>query len=123
MPQGDRPVVTTETVRVVPDSSTAVAPRPTISVVAAAQLADRVLQHRPQHGHPVPGAAAGAGQVHDQGATGDAGDAPAQHRRRHPMIDAVRGDRRRELRDLPLERRPWSARGCGRRGSGQCRRW
>ena len=102
--QRDRPVVTTEAAQ--PGQSLRPRSRLAISVVSTSQLADRVHQHRPEHSHPVSGAAARPGQVHDQGSSRNAGDASAQHRRRHTMISAVPSDRRRELRNLPLDHAP-----------------
>ena len=89
---------------------------PTICSTACTQ---QRLEHREAVLHP----AARAGQVDDQAAAGDAGEATGEHGGRDAL---ARRRRRGSPRRCRAPRGPAAAgspRACGRSGSGRCRRW
>src|SRR6185312_13997645 len=75
-------------------------------VVTSVDLGYRVPEHGPEHGHPIPDASGGTGQVHDQGTAGDPGYATRKDRRRHPGGGAGRTQRLGDPGDLPLDHPP-----------------
>ena len=84
---------------------------------------DRVAEHRPEHGEPVPHPAGRAGQVDDQRAPGTPGDAAGQRRGRDAVRDAVRPDRLGDAGHLAVEHPPGHLRGEVGRATARCRRW
>ena len=69
------------------------------SVVAAADLVQRVVEHPVQHGQAVPNPAGRARKVDHQGLAGHPGQPAGQHRGRH-LLAALGPDRRGQAWDL-----------------------
>src|SRR5690606_21393729 len=80
------------------------------SVVAAAHLVDRVQQHRGQHLHAVPDAAARPREVDHQHPVpvplGDAGQPAGEHRGGHALVPAEGAQRLGDAGDLAGQQRP-----------------
>ena len=86
------------------------------SVVAPVDLVDRVHQQRAEHLQPVAHPAGRAGQVHDQRAPGQPGQAAGQRRGRDALAGAVRAQRLGDARAGRGRAPAGSSRGCGRSG-------
>src|ERR1700760_1185898 len=85
-------------------------------VITAVHLVDGVLQHPAEHGHAVLDPTGGAGQVDDEGAPGQAGQAAGQDRGRYPGRRARGPDGLGDARDLAVEHPPGHLRGQVGRG-------